>query len=477
MGLVFDARDRGPLMIGSFGFMLVKARAFQRSARCRHVSRLQTPTNVLVALVSQAALEAWRKIIGVVGLDWRPRPEQGSNPELRYLRAMACARADTLEASERRFAELLEAHPTSFYAMEEHGRILDRMRQRDAASAKYELARSGRQLVRRGMPDRPFFMRHRTTSVAEIDGYTNVLRAGASKKGVLAYLARGHAYLATRRPRLALLDYNAALRLAPDQTALLLPIGEALAALGRHGEALQVLDRAVAERARDPEPLSSRAFVHLALGRLAQADADWFRQLELLPPERHDARACVLLRLANYEMALNELERAIERNPGDPYLHLYYLTSVRRLGRSAQPRVAPMDIWPGPLIALHNGKLCARETLQRADNQERRAEALFQLGICAYEHDREEAGRLWRQVVEIASPDTIEYATARHEVERLRAQSVQLESAGRTVPCETNIAHARESDQMEPRAVPSDRALALLRGPTTGDARRKEERP
>lgn len=383
------------------------------------MSRLLTPTNTFAAFASQAALEAWHKIIGTVGLDWRPHPEQGSSPELRYLRAMARARADTLEASERRLAELLEAHPTSFHAMEEHGRILDRMRQRDVALAKYELSRKGRQLVRRGMPDRPFFTRHRTTSVAEIDGYTNVLRAGASKKGVFTYVARGHAYLATRRPRLALLDYSAALRLAPDQTALLLPIGEALAALGRHAEALQALDRAVAEHTRDPEALSSRAFVHLALGHLAQADADWARQLELLPRESHEARACVWLRLANYEMALNELERAIERKPDDPYLHLYRLTAARRLGRSAPPTVAPMDVWPGPLIALHNGKLCARETVQRADNPARRAEALFQLGIHAYERDRAEAGRLWRQVVEIASPDTIEYASARHEIERL----------------------------------------------------------
>jgi hypothetical protein len=36
-----------------------------------------------------------------------------------------------------------------------------------------------------------------------------------------------------------------------------------------------------------------------------------------------------------------------------------------------------------------------------------------------------------------------------------RAQSVQLESAGRIVPCETSISSARESNQMEPHAVPS----------------------
>jgi Na+/proline symporter/signal transduction histidine kinase/CheY-like chemotaxis protein len=40
---------------------------------------------------------------------------------------------------------------------------------------------------------------------------------------------------------------------------------------------------------------------------------------------------------------------------------------------------------------------------------------------------------------------------------RLRAYSVQLESAGRNMPVETTISSARVSDRMEPRAVPFDR--------------------
>jgi tetratricopeptide (TPR) repeat protein len=365
-------------------------------------------------------LGTWRWLIAAVGGNWHARPEQGSDPELWYLRTSLRARTDPLEASERRFAKLLQAHPTCFPAMEEHARILDRMGQRDAASAKYELARQGRRIVRRGMPDRPFFTRHCSTSVAEIEGYTNVLRADSSKKGVFVHVARGHAYLATRHPRLALLDYDAALRLAPRETGLLVARGEALAALGRHGDALQALDQAVAKRGQDADAFGSRAFVRLALGRVAEADADWSRQLELLPLDRHEARACVLLRLANYGMAANELQRAIEKKPGDPYLQLYFLTSLRRLGRAIQPASAAIDTWPGPLIALHQGKLDASEALQRADTPERRGEALFQLGILAYDHDRAEAGRLWQQAAEIAAPDTIEHAIARHEIERLR---------------------------------------------------------
>ena len=238
-------------------------------------------------------------------------------------------------------------------------------------------------------------------------------------------MARGHAYLATRRPRSALLDYDEALKRAPQETGLLMARGEALAALGRHREALQALDQAVGSRPQDPEALGSRAFVLLALGRIAEADADWLRQLELLPRQRHDARACVLLRLANYDMALGELERALERNPGDPYMQLYFLMSLRRLGRSVQPRVDPLTVWPvtvwpGPLIALLNGTLCPSEVLAGADNPERRAEALFQLGILSFDFDRAGAGRLWRQAAEIAAPDMVEHAAARHEIERFR---------------------------------------------------------
>ena len=193
---------------------------FNAQAGVGTVSRLHTRTDGLVALVSQAALQAWRKLMGVVGADWRPRPDRGSTPELCYLQAMARLRTDSLAASERLFAKLLEAHPTAFYAVEEHAAILDRLGWRDRALAGYERARTGRQLLKRGMPDRPFFRRHHTTSVAEINGYTNVLRAGPSKRGAFVHVARGHAYLATRRPRLALLDYDAALKLRPDQTHL-----------------------------------------------------------------------------------------------------------------------------------------------------------------------------------------------------------------------------------------------------------------
>jgi hypothetical protein len=146
----------------------------------------------------------------------------------------------------------------------------------------------------------------------------------------------------------------------------------------------------------------------------------------------------VALRMANYEMALDELEQAVATKPGDAYLHLYFLTALRRLGRALRPRSAPMDAWPAPLFALHQSELCASEVLQRADTPERRAETLFQLGIQAYDRDPAEAGRLWRQAAEVATPDTIEHAAARHEIERLRVVA-QPVSHGRAMEKETTI--------------------------------------
>jgi hypothetical protein len=56
--------------------------------------------------------------------------------------------------------------------------------------------------------------------------------------------------------------------------------------------------------------------------------------------------------------------------------------------------------------------------LTRADNEGRRAEALFQLGVIAWPQDREEAGRRWREVAAGTSPALIEHAAARHELAR-----------------------------------------------------------
>ena len=256
-----------------------------------------------------------------------------------YLRARRKARAGDLELAERQFAEIAAIAPTFAPALEAHGEALDMLGQSELAGSKYDIARRLRSQLRRGAPDRCFVLRNRGPFISDIIAYTAMLQSGSAKRRALTYIARGNAYLVTGYPKLALLDYGFALRLQPDLHEVTALKAEAQAMLGRHPQALHAFNTALAARPQDAEIYGGRAIVQLTLGRLDAADADWRRQLELLPLERASARACVLLRLADYEAALPELQRALEKEPADPYWQLYRLTSLHRLGRTAGSRL------------------------------------------------------------------------------------------------------------------------------------------
>jgi tetratricopeptide (TPR) repeat protein len=369
--------------------------------------------------LSEAVLERWRRAVNRLGSGCIHRLSKEGGATALYFRARASARAGDLEKAAQQFADLTDMDPTLTAALEGHGEVADRLGQSELARTKYDIARRLRAAVRRGAPDRPFVLRNRGPFPAEIAAYTSVLLS--VKDRALPYVARGNALLAEGRAKLALLDYGCALSLKPDSHEITALKAEALLMLGRHEEALRAFDAALAARPDDAEIYGGRAIACLALGRHGAADADWRRQSELLPPERASARACVALRMADYEAALPELQQALEKEPGDPYWQLYRLTSLHRLGRPAGRaglEGIAGDAWPGPLLALHAGRLSANDALARADNEGRRAEALFQLGVIAWPQDRAEARRRWEEVVAGASPALIEHAAARHELAR-----------------------------------------------------------
>lgn len=342
--------------------------------------------------------------------------KQSATHELLYLRARAMARSGALEMSIRLFADAEDFEPTFAEAIEAQGEALDKTSHPDAAAKKYEAARRVRAAARPGAPDRHFVLRQRGHFIAEIIAYDSVLRS--LKKNALPYIARGNAYLASGRPEKALHDYERALRLKPRLTEIMALKGEALGMLGRYVEALRAFDVAIAAMPSDAEALNGRAIVHIALGHVAKANADWRRQFDLLR-DKPAARACVALRMADYKSAVSQLESAIVREPADPYWQLYLLAAERRLGRPARSvDVRDVDVWPGPLLALHAGRMNEQEMFQRADTSDRRAEAAFQVGILASARDSATAERSWREVVELASPSLIEYAAARSELAR-----------------------------------------------------------
>jgi tetratricopeptide (TPR) repeat protein len=302
------------------------------------------------------------------------------------------------------FERALELLPDYAEAVAARAESLDMAGQIEAAQPEYERARGLWAAQRPGMPDRRYVFRRPGRFSFEVDSYELALRR--IKTGAFPHLACGNALLVGGRPREALECYDRALKIKQKDPSLIALRGEALLAMGRYREAIQAFDVALAANAKDVESLSARGIANMALGRLKKADEDWRRQLELLPAEQAAARACVALRLADYEAALPELERAIANDPNEPYWALYRLTALQRLGRPiAEVEPSSGEAWPACLIAMQFGRATAEQVLAKADTRGRQAEAAFQLGR-------------WKDAIEQGAPAMIEYAAARHELAR-----------------------------------------------------------
>jgi Flp pilus assembly protein TadD len=370
----------------------------------------------------------WGRFSGAMAQTWRRSLDRarhsrdkivanGCDAESLLIHARATALSGDFKTAERLFGDAAAMAPTLADAIEGQAELLDLAGQSDLAVAKYGMARKLRGEVRAGAPDRPFALRRRGRFGAQILAYSSVLES--VKRRALPFVARGNAYLADGKPRQALADYQQALRLKPDMPEVIALKGEALSMMKRYREALEAFNTALAVRPKDAEALSGRAVVRMALGRIDEANGDWRRQLELVAPERPAARACVALRMAEYAIALPELERAVAKQPNDPYWRLYRLAALRRLGTPVESADSiSSDVWPGPLLAFHAGRLTKAEVLKRADTTERRAEALFQLGVAAWPVDRVAALRWWNEIIDRAVPAMIEYAAARNELAR-----------------------------------------------------------
>jgi tetratricopeptide (TPR) repeat protein len=328
------------------------------------------------------------------------------------------ARAGEVDGATQLLARVTAQEPTFPDALEAYGEMLDMAGQSGLATSMYDAHRKLRFGTRQAPPDRPFVLRRIGRFTHEIAAYSLAVRCIGNR--AFPYVALGNAYMALRMPRKALANYIVALDCKPDNYSALALKAEALLMMECYQDALATFDLSLKHNPDDADALNGRAIAHLARGLIANAGADWRQQLTLLPLARSSARACVALRLADYALALPELERTLANEPSDPYWDLYRLTSLRRLDRpTGNACYAPCQEWPAPLIALHAGQMTPDEVLYRAGNGERRTEALFQLGILALRRDPAEARCLWQQVVSRSAPTMIEYAAACHELARL----------------------------------------------------------
>lgn len=359
-----------------------------------------------------------RQLDIVVGAGKLTRSDRATAETL-YLQAQGRMRTGHLTDALALLSRSMSLAPRFEDAAEGYGEALDRLGKVAEAAEMYERSRRIRRATRRMPPDRPMVLQRRGRLTTEVATYSWLLRY--QRDSPFLYVARGNAELALGKPKRALADYNAAPGMRSDPTFLMALKGEAYAMLGQFEDALRQFNAALARTPDNPEYLGGRAIVHLACGRFAEADSDWRQQHSLLPVDRVAARACVSMRLADYSVARNELDQARRLHSGDPYWQLYRQAAACRVG---EPLVngPPMslDVWPGPLIELHSGRIAAEVALSRADNPERQAEAHYHLGVLALALDPGAARIHFEQVLDLALPAMIEYAAAKHELMRWR---------------------------------------------------------
>lgn len=334
--------------------------------------------------------------------------------EMLIRRAVTVARSGDFEAAIQLFDEALTSEPERVEIIEARAELLDMSGRTDEAAAGYAKARQLQAAVRQGPPDRPFAVRLRGNFITQIYSYDIVIRS--LSKNALPYLARGNAYLASNQPDKALDDYESALKVKPGIVDAIVLKSEALLQLGRYEEALATIDATPAPRSADV--LSTRAAILMALGRLAAANSDLSSQLALLPVGQSAARGCVAMRLASYDLAAAEFDRALLQFPTDPYWRLYRRIAQTREGRDHHEVASVSVDWPQLLLAFQAGHIREDEVTARADSRERRAEAYFQFGVRSASRDPKAAKLHWQKVVELGPPTMIEYAAARNELAR-----------------------------------------------------------
>jgi tetratricopeptide (TPR) repeat protein len=334
-----------------------------------------------------------------------------ADPERRgqalYRRGRHRMRAGEIESALEDFEHAIELLPDFAEALASHAECLDMQGRVAPAQPEYEKARQLWASERGGAPDRCYLFRQQGRLTFEVESYELALKR--IKTGSFPFSANGNALLARGQAEAALRLYDQGLKFKEKDPPILALKGEALSMLGRYRQAVDAFTSSLNANPRAVETLSGRAIAFAAMGRLDKANDDWRQQLSLLPQMQSAARACVALRLADYEAALPELERAIAKAPADPYWSLYRLTALKRLGRplDAAPAPAMGDVWPRPLFELLAGQATEDAVLAAATTDGRRAEALFQMGR-------------FKEVAERAPPAMIEYAAARNELSRRR---------------------------------------------------------
>ncbi len=129
----------------------------------------------------------------------------------------------------------------------------------------------------------------------------------------ITYSNRGNSFYDLGQYDRAIIDYDVALDLSPDDTVTLSNRGAAHLELGNNDLALADLNEAILLYPENPVALTNRCWIHAVEGRyeLARFDCDEALGLEPLDPIALASRAYVLMQLGETEAAQQDADLAV----------------------------------------------------------------------------------------------------------------------------------------------------------------------
>ena len=276
------------------------------------------PSGDAMTWLSEAILETWRRAVDRLGSGFVHRLSEEGGANALYFRARASARAGDLEKAAQQFADLTEMAP------DPDGRLGRPWRGRGQAGPERACPKQIRRRAQVALGSQawcagPAVCLAQSRPVPGRDRRLYVRPAVGEGTGATLRRARQRpARRGSRQTGTSRLQLRAQSETGHSRDHRTQSRSPAHAGSLRGGAArLRYRSCRPSERCR--KSTAAAPSPAWRFGRLGAADADWRRQSELLPPEQASARACVSLRMADYEAALPSLQRALEKEPGDPY--------------------------------------------------------------------------------------------------------------------------------------------------------------
>lgn len=220
-------------------------------------------------------------------------------------------------------------------------------------------------------------------------------------------------------------------------------LGQALAKVWRHDEALASFQRAIDLMPASPFPWARSSAAWLALERDTQAAAALSRAYQIEPlPSHYWAHGIAALRLGRNDVAAASLTTYLEQRGGGEDVSVYplFVQAIAnwRANRPADAEAAlakaekasNQEKWTVTVLRYLQGRMDADQFLRSASTVGERTEANTYIGFkLALAGRQDEAEARYKWVVEQGSKNYLEYVLARNELERIKHGRLQAASS------------------------------------------------